>query len=240
MAKGIIEAAVNGEGAHESFAYFFHGDQYIKYNWETDLFESGYPDTISKWNFPGKCAGGIDAAFNGSGSSAGKAYFFREDEYVRFDWANNAVDNDYPKKLSTWNLPGDFANGIDAAVNGQGAYKGKIYFFKGDQYLRYDLENITIDIGYPKPISAWNLPENFKDGVDAALCGKLRYEGKLYFFRQDIFISYDWATQKAEGTAPKDTGAWQMMFSSLPEAPVDINNIHPVFGEDTSDGAAII
>lgn len=229
MAKGTIHAAVNGEGNYDLFAYFFREDRYIKYSWETDAFESGYPASLNKWNFPGKCATGIDAACNGSGLSAGKVYFFKDDEYVRYDWANNTVDDNYPQKLTTWNFTGEFAKGIDAAVRGQNEYKGKIYFFRGNEYIRYDLENVTIDIGYPKPLSVWNLPAAFNDGIDSVLEGKLKNQGKLYFFKNDKFIVYDWAAQKVEG-ALKDTSSWQDAFARDPLLPVDTVNIAPVFG----------
>jgi hypothetical protein len=42
---------------------------------------------------------------------------------------------------------------IDAAINGEGRYAGKAYFFKGDQYLRYDWNSDSMDSGYPLPIA---------------------------------------------------------------------------------------
>ena len=44
----------------------------------------------------------------------------------------------YPTSLSAWNLPGDFASGVDAALEGIGSYDGKAYFFRGDKYVCYD------------------------------------------------------------------------------------------------------
>jgi hypothetical protein len=42
---------------------------------------------------------------------------------------------------------------IDAAINGEGKYGGKAYFFRGDQYLRYDWNSDSMDSGYPLPIA---------------------------------------------------------------------------------------
>lgn len=47
-------------------------------------------------------------------------------------------------------LPRD---GIDTALRWEPV--GKTYFFKGDQYWRYNEEKRTADPGYPKPISVW-------------------------------------------------------------------------------------
>jgi Hemopexin len=97
--------------------------------------------------------GMIDAGLNGQQQFAGKAYFFRGDEYVRYDWAQDKVDDGYPQPLSAWHLPGGFASGIDTALNGERQFEGKAYFFRGDQYVRYDWAQDKVDDGYPKPIA---------------------------------------------------------------------------------------
>lgn len=45
------------------------------------------------------------------------------------------------------------------AVNGQKQFAGKVYFFKGDQYVRYDWATDRTDPGYPKSIAANWLPQ---------------------------------------------------------------------------------
>src|SRR2546423_11356512 len=92
----------------------------------------------------------------------GKAYFFRGDQYVRYDIAQDHVDQGYPRPIAgSW--PGVFEDGVDAAVVWG---DGKAYFFRGDQYVRYDIEQDHADDGYPLPIaSCW--PGLFGDGVDA-------------------------------------------------------------------------
>jgi hypothetical protein len=212
MSKGVIDAAVDGQGKYEGFAYFFHNDQYIKYNWSNDKPVEGYPASISAWNLPGKCSKALDAVVNGSGSSAGKAYFFKDNEYVRYDWSNDAADDGYPQPLSLWNFPASFKNGIDAAVEGQGDHAGKIYFFKGDQYIRYDLEKDATDDGYPQPISSWHLPGGLSSGVDAALNGEASFKGKLYFFKGDQYVRYDWTNDQPDDGNTNNISAWGINF----------------------------
>ena len=45
---------------------------------------------------------------------------------------------------------------IDAAINGQGPYAGKAYFFHADRYARYDWEREAVDDGVPMSLAAWN------------------------------------------------------------------------------------
>jgi hypothetical protein len=97
--------------------------------------------------------GRIDAAIDGQSQYAGKAYFFEGDQYIRYDWATDKVDPGYPKSIAEWNLPGGFTGGFDTVLNGGGPYSGKVYFFKGDQYVRYDWAADKADPGYPKLIS---------------------------------------------------------------------------------------
>jgi hypothetical protein len=41
----------------------------------------------------------LHAALNGQGPYTGKAYFFRGDQFVRYDWAQNKVDEGYPRLI---------------------------------------------------------------------------------------------------------------------------------------------
>lgn len=58
----------------------------------------------------------------------------------------------YPRRLVEMgsSLPKD---GIDTALRWEPV--GKTYFFKGDQYWRYNEEKHTTDPGYPKPLAVW-------------------------------------------------------------------------------------
>ena len=108
-----------------------------------------YPRPMNKW--PGltqSWLNGINAALNGGD---GKVYWFKGREYVRLDVATGKVDAGPRLIAAQWpSLPPAWSLGFDAAVNWG---NGKIYFFKGDQYIRYDVNSGKSDKGYPKPIA---------------------------------------------------------------------------------------
>lgn len=97
----------------------------------------------------------IDAALDGKLGYTGKAYFFHGSQYVRYDWARGQVDFGPASIATYWLLPEPFASGIDAAINGEGAFEGKAYFFKGGQYVRYDWAQKQVDYG-PVSIENWS------------------------------------------------------------------------------------
>jgi pimeloyl-ACP methyl ester carboxylesterase len=96
---------------------------------------------------------------------------------------------------------------IDAALNGMGKYAGKVYFFKGDKYIRYDWRSEKVDQG-AVPIASWNFPPDFKSNLDAALNGMGKYAGKVYFFKGDKYIRYDWRSEKVDQGAVPIHGNW--------------------------------
>jgi hypothetical protein len=183
--------------------YFFKNNQYIRVdpfnNWET---EPGYPKPISgNWpGFPRNFANGVDAALWSHPNQ--KIYFFKGSEFIRVD-PNNSwnVDPGYPKPIAgSWpGFPADFASGVDAAL--WSGTNSKIYFFKGNEYIRVDPTNSwQVDPGYPNPIAGnWRgIPNSFANGIDAAL-----WNGKsqnIYFFDHSQYLkiipSNNWTMQE--------------------------------------------
>ena len=85
----------------------------------------------------------------------GKAYFFNGNRYIRYDIKADKADPGYPKQINAETWPGViWTEGVDAVVNWG---NGKAYFFKGSQYIRYDIKADKADPGYPKNIdnSTW-------------------------------------------------------------------------------------
>jgi Hemopexin len=172
--------------------YFFRGNEYIRVDpnngWKAD---PNYPKPIAgNWpGFPVSFANGVDSALFSDINQ--KIYFFKGSEYIRVDPANAwNVDPGYPKPIAgNWpGFPADFANGVDASL---WSYKNtRIYFFKGDQYIRVDPNNgWNVDGGYPKPIEGnWpGFPDDFAEGVDAAMWAVKNQ--KIYFFKRNRFYN---------------------------------------------------
>ncbi len=201
---GNFDSALNGGGPFAGKCYFFKGDKYIRYDWASDKADSGYPKSIdANWHdLPAGFKSNFDATLNGQGPFAGKCYFFKGDKYVRYDWGADRADSGYPKKISDlWrDLPSGFKDNYDAAINGGGPFAGKCYFFKGDNYIRYDWQNDRTDPGYPKKTADfWScLPPSFTGSYDAALEGDKQFNGRGYFFKGTNYIRYSWADDRAE------------------------------------------
>ncbi len=135
-------------------AYFFKGNQYIRYDMAEDKVDAGYPKPIAG-NWPGFAGAFLTGINAGVVWNNGKAYFFKGSKYIRYDIKTDKVDVGYPKPIAgNWpGFPTGFAAGIDAAIVWN---NGKAYFFKGAQYIRYDMKTDKVDGGYPKPIAgAW-------------------------------------------------------------------------------------
>ena len=102
---------------------------------------------------------------------SGMAYLFKGDAFVRVDQSTNRVDGEVRSIADGWAGFADagFADSLDASVNWG---NGKAYFFRGADYIRYDIATDRVDDGYPLQI-AENWPgfgeAGLADGVDAAV-----------------------------------------------------------------------
>ncbi|MFI6768479.1 hemopexin repeat-containing protein [Streptomyces sp. NPDC050355] len=163
---------------------FFDDGTYHRYNAVTGSFEQGSLDVKENWGFDGS-----PGAFVWWG--AGKGYAFTGGTYVRYDQFDDRIDG--PPKPVAGNWPGlpdgsgggaNWQQGIDAAVNWG---TGKLFLFKGDSYVRYDITADRMDTGYPRKI-AGNWPGLFGQGLDAAVYPGGRF---AYFFRGAFYQRYD-------------------------------------------------
>lgn len=105
------------------------------------------------------------------------------------------------------------ATAFDAVLN---PGTGKLFFFKGGEYLRYDLAADMADTtpAYPRPIAPW-WPGLWDAGVDSAT--ELG-DGKLAFFRGRDFAQYDLARDAVDPGFPRPTAS---RWPALGDAGVD-------------------
>jgi hypothetical protein len=179
-------------------AFFFKGGLYFRYDIKADKVDPGYPKAIDNSTWPGlPWKDGFDAVVNWGN---GKAYFFKGDRYVSYDIKTDKVDPGYPKPIdnSTWPGKAKWGEGFDAAVNWG---NGKAYFFKGGQYISYDIKGDKVDPGYPKDIdnSTWpGLP--WRDGISAVTVWD---NGKAFFFRGSEYVRFDLKANRVDPGYPK-------------------------------------
>lgn len=148
------------------YAYFLRGADYTRYDMVGDA-----GDTVESveryWGlWPKNWLDRIDAGLYWGyhfGQQRRKAYFFRDDEYFRYDVKDDRNDYDQPLKTREFwpNWPNQWQK-VSAAVDWG---NGKVYFFSDMEYLRYDKFFDSVDAGYPRPLAGF-LKEH-KDKLDS-------------------------------------------------------------------------
>lgn len=178
--------------ADGSTGHVFRGGNYYKYDITADRVATGYPQPIaSNWTGLDKFVGGardIDAAFN---AGNGKAYFFKGSQYIRVSLATRSADSGYPASING-NWPGleKFAGGakdLDAVFFFS---RSRVHFFKGDQYIRYNLDTDKSDTYYPAYLSEATWPNT--GYWPANWSGVLNFtSSKSYAFKPGEYLRYD-------------------------------------------------
>lgn len=178
-------------------AYLFTpNDSYDRFNSTTGAFEES-KDVATNWSgLPGSPWAALYWGF-------GKAFFFIETQYYRYDLGADRVDDGYPLTI-TDHWPGVWPT-VDAAINWG---NGKIYFFRGSEYIRYDIALDRTDAGYPKPIADGWLGI-WDDRIDAII-----YQGgqKAYFFHDRDWREYDADTDAVTASGDLDN----LRFAPVP------------------------
>lgn len=221
--KGI-DAAVEVppfQGLHQQ--WFFRADEYVQY--ETKVGAQGKervvsgPSSISVgWAaLPDGWYGGIDAAARATRYFNNDIWLFKGDEYVRYSPGSTKLALG-PKKISDgWpGLPPEFTGGIDAVleVPAAGYMPHQLWFFKDDEYLRYDTWNGKVVTGPSKIATGWSdLPVAFTEGIDAAVIAPSNGQSQFWLFKDDQYVLYDI-------TGGKDT---------LLEGPAKVSEGRPAF-----------
>jgi hypothetical protein len=135
------------------WVYLLRGSDYTRYDLIKDTGDTVEPVDRNWPRWPSKWLDRVDAGLYWGyhfEEKRRKAYFFRDDKYLRYDLKNDRVDDGYP--LTTrdfWpNWPARWKN-VSAAIDWG---NGKVYFFSETEYLRYDKFYERVDAGYPRPL----------------------------------------------------------------------------------------
>lgn len=142
-------------------------------------------------------------------------YVFNNDTYAKYDFNTDTQYAGYPL-ITKDHWPGFPWSTFDTAFTGP---NGKIYFFKGSEYIRYDIATDQVD-EQPRSIAAMWPGLNWTN-IDAAVYWPSN--GKVYFFKGDQYIRYDFNGDKVEAQLPI-AGNWKgLTYTNIDSAIVAPN-----------------
>jgi hypothetical protein len=153
-----IDAAVLGTSIFDGKVSVFRGRQFFRFSLADGTVEgpvsifAGFTDVGEPF------ASGIDAGLHGVGDFFEFMWLFKGSQYLRYDVANDVIA-DPPQPIAgnwggeTW--PAEFAAGIDFAFYGTGTEAEKIFFFRGDKFLRYNLRTNLVEEGPESILKNW-------------------------------------------------------------------------------------
>ena len=197
--NGGIDAAVTRD---IGFMYLFDDDVYIRFDDLVGGAGGGATSTAGNWHgMPTDFQAGIDAATQ---RLDGYIYFFKNDRYIRFP-PDLTQDATAPVlTAANWHgLPASFHSKIDAAMTDEG---GRIYFFRGNQFVRFTAIAAGVDAGYPRTISSYwtGLPQPFEAGIHAALMAP---DGSTFFFKDDEYVRFSPGRTQVDVGHPQKIGS---------------------------------
>jgi hypothetical protein len=144
----------------------------------------------------------------------GHAYFFRANQYQRYDFAYDVVDKIGRIGVDGWT--GLWSIGINSAVMHP---NGKAYFFRGSRYQRYDFQSDRIDKEANINTDGWR--GLWTDGIDAAVTHP---NGKAYFFKGAQYQRFDFQADRVDKTARIDVDGWSGLTTNGIDAAVNHPN----------------
>jgi len=200
-----VDAALEATPFGADQVWLFKDDQYVRYNVANDTVVVGPRSIAEGWpGLPVQFTRGIDAAVP-SPLGANQAWLFKDDQYVRYDLANDTVVVGPRSIAEGWPaLPARFASGIDAAVTATPFSADQAWLFKDDEYVRYDTRTDTVVVAPRKISLGWAaMPQQFDYKIDAAVTSSYG-PNQAWLFNDADYLRYDTKTDKTV-TDPRGT-----------------------------------
>ncbi|GCD99091.1 hemopexin repeat-containing protein [Embleya hyalina] len=208
-----VSAALNIPGSTEDL-WLFQGEDYLRYNIQSHTVFAGPRRIHAGWatlrykTF----VDGVSALLPRPNPGAGpwtQVWMFHDEVCLRFDVDDNVVV-EHAGTAAAMFLGLDvhgFADRVDATltVPKRDNTPHQAWFFHGDHYLRYDLDNHNVDVA-PTPIAdAWTATKGtaFAGGIDTAL--DVPGTGDTWFFAGDQYIRFgEWGEVRVPPTPIAD------------------------------------
>ncbi|BCJ45064.1 hypothetical protein GCM10010168_68640 [Actinoplanes ianthinogenes] len=152
-----VDAVLTGSiPPYQGHVWLFSGDQYLRYDPNSDTVIIGAQPIAGNWNLPPEFCSGFDAVIHGAGPFLGIVWFFKGGKYVRYNLRDDVTEFGPSDITPLWrDWPEAFADGVDFAFYGTGPHENHIYFFRGDQFIRYDLDADRVVEGPAKAVESW-------------------------------------------------------------------------------------
>ncbi|XP_016065992.1 PREDICTED: matrix metalloproteinase-21 [Miniopterus natalensis] len=215
MGVSLLQVAVHEIGHVLGLPHTYRTGSIMQPNYipQGPAFELDWSDRKAIQKLYGSCEGSFDTAFDwirkernhrGEATVRFSTYFFRNSWYWLYENRNNRTRYGDPIPILTgWH--GVPAQGIDAVVHIWTWRRDERYFFKGNQYWRYDSDRdqaLTEDEhgkGYPRLIS-----EGFP-GVPSPLDTAFydRRKQLIYFFKGSLVFAFDVNRNQVLSSYPK-------------------------------------
>jgi hypothetical protein len=146
-----LDGGISGEGQHGGKTLLIQGETALIYDWSSNRTDGVLSLSDALPGLPKSFFAGIDAALEGREAFTGLAYFFKDSDWIGYDWGGRKVVAQ--GKLKDWALPKKFHEGIDAALNGAVSRARYGYFFRGNEYIRYDWRHRRLDPPRVRPVT---------------------------------------------------------------------------------------
>lgn len=180
----FIDGSLPDPGDGSTKGLVFAGRWAVEYDWSLDrVTAGGQPKRLSSLPFPAPYDSDLEGALRGRGAYSSYLYLFKNGRYLRLQQATLTPDGPDAETAPAWDLPADWTS-FDAVLPGRGTKINFCYFFRGNQYIRFDWTTDRRSPNYPKFIAPeWHMSAPFTEDFDGVIVGQAAYSTKGYLFK---------------------------------------------------------